>query len=518
MPITFLRSLSWSVAIALFAATSSIFYLSLNHPITADLAMLHYSAWLINEKHFVLYRDIFDINFPAPYLFHSLLGKAIGYNALPLRWVDFCLMAALGFASWKIVSPLSKSAAIFGFSLFCVLYWFGGGEYVLERDVLALVPAALAFTCAISANKKLTHVFMTGMFAAIACSMKPNSVVILPVLLWMLTTKSRTHTDKHNALSTHTPTTVIALFLLTMLLVSAIPFVWVAQAGGLQDFFTIYHNFMPIYANSRFDLWHYDNSAERWLVLAKNTLHYGGLSLLLSVPGLAWGWLCHRDNNMARLRIKQLAAMTFAFIFYEVLAGKFWFNHMFPSAYWSFLCFALLLTIPNSNTATWQKYCSPILIFPCAWLAWTLASLSYQQMQQAHDREITAPNTWRAREISNYLSTQQLSPDDTVQVLDMAGDGQAILLRAQAASATRFLIDVPLYMEPKSIPTQTIRAQFVQELQRKNPKYIVYIEQFLHVGGGNRLKEFKPLFNFVSENYSIAQQREGAYIIYHRKD
>ncbi|MEZ5494644.1 MAG: hypothetical protein R3E61_08780 [Pseudomonadales bacterium] len=98
------RGSQWLLAITLLLAAGATFFFSLNHPITADLAMLHYSAWLINEKNFVLYRDIFDINFPAPYIFHSLLGNWLGYDALPLRWIDFSLMALLGWASWKIVS------------------------------------------------------------------------------------------------------------------------------------------------------------------------------------------------------------------------------------------------------------------------------------------------------------------------------------------------------------------------------------------------------------------------------
>lgn len=129
------RSLHWILAIATFAAAGTTFYLPLNHPITADLAMLHYSAWLINEKHFVLYRDIFDINLPGPYLFHCILGKVIGYDALPLRWVDFVLMSILGWASWKIISPLSKPAAIFGFSLFCLLYWVNGGSLFTRPSI-----------------------------------------------------------------------------------------------------------------------------------------------------------------------------------------------------------------------------------------------------------------------------------------------------------------------------------------------------------------------------------------------
>ena len=99
----------------------------------------------------------------------------------------------------------------------------------------------------------------------------------------------------------------------------------------------------------------------------------------------------------------------------------------------------------------------------------------------------------------------------------MAGDGQAALLQARARSATRFLIDVPLWMQPESSATQRLRQQFVTELAQKKPAYIVYFEQFLHPGGGNRLKEFKPLYEWINSHYDMAEQREAAYIIYRRK-
>lgn len=138
-------------------------------------------------------------------------------------------------------------------------------------------------------------------------------------------------------------------------------------------------------------------------------------------------------------------------------------------------------------------------------------------MTLAHNNEKLEPMFWRARQVAVYLKSQHLQPDDTVQVLDMAGDGQAALLMAQATSATRFLIDVPLWMEPNATETQTLRKNFLQELQQKNPIFIVYFEQFLHPGGGNRLKEFKPLYEWITTHYEAAEQREAAYTIYRRK-
>lgn len=120
--------------------------------------------------------------------------------------------------------------------------------------------------------------------------------------------------------------------------------------------------------------------------------------------------------------------------------------------------------------------------------------------------------------VAHYLLAHPLGSHNTVQVLDMAGDGQAALLMAKATSATRFLIDVPLWMQPDSQEIQTLRRDFLQNLQQKNPAYIVYFEQFLHPGGGNRLQEFKPLYAWISSHYDVVEQREASYTIYRRKN
>lgn len=373
---------------------------------------------------------------------------------------------------------------------------------------MALVLAVIAFAFACDNEHSLSKIISIGTFAAIACSMKPNTVVIVPVLLWMLYSQ---------AVSNHRKLTAISLFLITIIFVLLTPFVWISLNGGLDSFSDIYRHYMPIYANSRYDLYHYENSTERWTTLFAQYLQYGGVSLLLAAPGLIWVWILNPKNTLAHKRILQLAVVNFAFTFYEVIAGKFWLNHMFPSAYWSFICCSLLLTTPNNNAKIWKKILAIIFIIPCVFLSLFIADKTLSSMTLAHNNEKLEPMFWRARQVAVYLKSQHLQPDDTVQVLDMAGDGQAALLMAQATSATRFLIDVPLWMEPNATETQTLRKNFLQELQQKNPIFIVYFEQFLHPGGGNRLKEFKPLYEWITTHYEAAEQREAAYTIYRRK-
>ncbi len=502
--------LTWLLATLIIAVATATYALSLNHPVSADLAMLHYSAWLINEKSFVLYRDIFEVNFPAPFLFHSLLGQLIGYEALPLRFVDLILLILLGAVSWKILAPISRSAAILAPSLFSLLYMINGGEFALERDFLCLLPAAAAFMFATSSTTLSLRwkTIFTAALTAIACSMKPNAVVIAPVLLWFLCQDQKQKAEKFKT---------GMLFFMCMALVAVLPFLWVIKNKGIQDFIKIYKTFIPIYTSSRYDLFHYDSTAERLANLLQNYKAWGGGAILLSLPGLIWVWFIKSGDSIARKRIIQLAIATLAFTFYEVIAGKFWLNHMFPSAYWMFLCFSLLLTTTPQNAQTWKKMLAIFLLVPVAWVGYFLANMSISQMYAAHNKEAQTPEIWRARQIATFLIKQDIKPEDTVQMLDWAGDGQAALLLAKTTSATRHLIDVPLYMEPDSPATQALRQEFIQDISAKKPRFIVYVEQFLHPGGGNRLKEFKPLMAIINQDYEIAEQREGGYIIFRRK-
>lgn len=499
---------AWLLAAPLFAAAVATFSLSLNHPVSADLAMLHYSAWLINEKSFVLYRDIFELNFPAPFMFHSLLGQWLGYEALPLRFVDLSLLVLLGIVSWKILAPISRPAALLAPSLFTLLYLINGGEFVLERDVLALIPAAAAFLFATSAGITVPwKIFLAAIFTAIACSMKPNAVVAVPAMLWFLWLDI----PQKNAAA---KLRVSAMFILCMTITAAVPFIWASQHGNFHDFIKIYKTFAPIYTASRYDLWHYGSTAERLTTLARNYFMYGGGALLLSLPGLLWAWTVKPGE---RQRILQLAAITFAFTFYEAIAGKFWLNHMFPSGYWTLLCIALLLTSAPASLQNREKVLAVFFLVPVAVLGAGLATISLAQMYAAHETEKQAPENWRARQIAKFLIRQEIKPEERVQVMDMAGDGQAALLQAKATSATRHLIDVPLYLEPDSPATQLLRKEFIQDLEVKKPRFFVYVEQYLHPGGGNRLREFRQLATMIDQDYEIAEQREGIYTIYRRK-
>ena len=122
----------------------------------------------------------------------------------------------------------------------------------------------------------------------------------------------------------------------------------------------------------------------------------------------------------------------------------------------------------------------------------------------------------RSKKIARFLQ-QNMQPGDKVQSLDGSGDGQGSLLLAQATTATRFVEDIPLYLQPESPVTQAFRREFMDSLTRNPPAYFLYIHNFFHPAGGNRLQEFKELNQFLQQHYNEAEMVDGEYTIYRRK-
>ena len=503
---TLRTAVAWGCVFAVASMAVWLITLSLSNPIRADLAMLHYSGWLMAEKNALLYRDILEINFPAPYLLHQGLNELLGRSAGALHWLDIATMVTLFAISVRILYPLSRSAAFAAPALFLLYYLLRGAEFTLERDYLLLLPVSAAFLLAMQERWHVgVRAASIGCLCGMACGLKPNAIVAAPALyavLWL-----------HAPALRATPACLrYALLASGAFLLSFLPpFLLLWQQGVMDDFLAVYRGFLPIYASARSDLYHYNNNYEYWYTLLKNYLLFGGSALLLSSAGLCWA----RWQGGDQRRLFSLAIMAFAFTGYEVIAGKFWVSHMIPSVYWTSLCFALLLTSPCTHSPSRHAIAlGGVLLFGS--VATTLGWLSLQDMQRYQYEQTHGKNF--SEQVGRFLQQQHLTDNDTVQVLDMAGDGQAALLLAGARSTTRFLIDGFLYLEPQHPVTQGLRQEFLHALQANPPVFVVYFERFLHPGGGNRLNEFHELAQFLSEHYVVDTRVEAGYTIFRRRD
>lgn len=287
------------------------------------------------------------------------------------------------------------------------------------------------------------------------------------------------------------------------------------QHADYKELLLLYKTYTPLYVSTRTDLYHYDSEKQQILtVLSMQGNHLFKMGLL-SIPGLCWAWRQHRNNPNLLLRLRSIAILTFAISWHEIIAGKFWFSHLLPPYFFAILCCSLLLTPVHKNASTLETRGAllPVIVFMAAvFIAGKLniANL-YAKHYTAENRDI------RSQKIARYLSAN-MQPSDTVQSLDGSGDGQGALLLAHAVSATRFLEDIPLYLEPNSPVTQAFRREFLDDMTKHPPMFFVYIHNFFHPAGGNRLHEFHALSSFLAENYDKAEEEDGQYTIYRHKN
>jgi hypothetical protein len=502
------NTIAWVTALSVTCLALAALWFSRYQPIEMDLAMMHYSAFLINEKHLLLYRDIFENNLPGPFLFHALIGKIFGYGAQPIRFLDTCILLGLAALSWKILAPISRVSAVFAPAFFVFVYFSGGTTVTFQRDYIATLPiaAALALLCRTKTSPK-HDAALIGALCGLACGFKPNFIVVFPALYWVLLTKiQKAFIEKLQETLIPAGSAFITIF--------SIPFLWALQHADLKELLALYKTYTPIYVSTRSDLYKYDNLHQQLVDVASMQFSHLVNMGLIAMPGLLWAWRQQRDNPLALARLRYLAIVTFAIAWHEVIAGKFWYAHLLAPYFFAVLCFSLLITPANSAACLPEKTLRLIIALFIACLGIAGGVFVDRQLYNKHyDSE---NNNIRSKKIARYLK-KNMHEGDKVQGLDGSGDGQGSLLLAQATTATRFVEDIPLYLQPDSPVTQGFRREFLDSMKKDPPAFFVYIHNFFHPAGGNRLKEFKELNQFLQQNYEETEVEDGEYTIYKRK-
>ncbi len=500
---------AWLTALSAACLALITVWFSRHQPIEMDLAMMHYSAFLINEKHLLLYREIFENNLPGPFLFHSLIGQVFGYGAHPVRFLDALVLTGLAILSWKIIGPISRTSAVLAPALFAFIYFAGGTVAAFQRDYIAILPvaAALALLCRTPIHTQ-RDAALVGALCGLACGFKPNFVVVLPALLWIIWAGAT------GGLITKIQRVLIPAGI-TFTAIFSIPFFWALQHADLKELLALYKTYTPLYVSTRSDLYHYDNREQQLLDLVSMQASHLAKMGMFAIPGLLWAWRQHRDNPAAIIRLKFLALITFALAWHEMIAGKYWLAHLLPPYFFTVLCFFLLLTPSKNKSSLFEKMLRVFFVIVVGYFAVFMAG-SYSS-QMLYNKHYDAENhDIRSKKIARFLQ-QNMQPGDKVQSLDGSGDGQGSLLLAQATTATRFVEDIPLYLQPESPVTQAFRREFMDSLTRNPPAYFLYIHNFFHPAGGNRLQEFKELNQFLQQHYNEAEMVDGEYTIYRRK-
>ena len=485
-------------------------------PITHDEAPLLYEAFLMQSEGRVPYRDIFDFQMPGSFAAYYLLGRLSGFSGyFRLRILDLGILAALLTITFLHVvrGGFGKPAAFAAALLFGLKYLQGGAYMSLQREYLLLIFIALAILInmrdVLTFKHRLLIVFIFGLAAVI----KPHAAIgLIPILLFDITDmlQRRKLTLLNAATISILPAS--AGFAIPVFMVLA----WLAFTGALTPFLDIARNYWPLYAqvNGQMEI---TAQSTRIPFLLTQSLKLGGHAIWL-LPALIGIYLVpQQQKRQAYL----LASLALCYAIYPAFSGQFFEYHYIPFVYFIVLLASLTLV---SHTESLSVKHSSFIFYPSSFLlssfilfAIILVNLrpSPTFIRQINGRPI-AKTTDRAVEIARYLE-ENLKDGDTVQPLDWTGGTLLAMLETRAHIATPYVFDFYFYHHVSTPYIQSLRADFMSDLQEAHPRFIVEVTAIDKpwLSGEDTTREFPELRVFLNENYSVTIQ-EDDYVIYER--
>lgn len=495
---------------------------SLRWPLTHDAAPLLYEAFLMQSEGRIPYRDIFDFQMPGAYAVYYLLGIVSNFGPLRLRILDMLILAALIAVAFFAMRRFGQLPALAGGILFGLAYLQGGPSLSLQREYILLVFIALALLIgmrrdSLSLKHRLTLGFLFGLSAVI----KPHAALgLLPFLLFDMADLRQRPNVSLPSLAKQSLLPMGFGFLIPISLTA----LRLAFTGALIPFLDIAANYWSLYSqiNGRMEI---NTGADRWLFILAQLPYFGGYWLWLIPAGL--GVYLHRNRETWLL-----ASLALCYAIYPALSGQFFPYHYIPFAYLILLLASLTLStihhppftihhLPFTIHHSLTIHHSPFTIYHLSSLLFLLAIILTIRPSTAFIRQLEgkpiATSTNRAAEIARFLE-RKLEPGDTVQPLDWTGGALLAMLQTRAPLATSYVFDFYFYHHVSDPYIQSLRADFMTQLQEANPRFIVEVTAIDKpwVSGEDTTRDFPELRAFLDERYSITIEHKD-YIIYERR-
>lgn len=498
--------------------------LSLRWNLAHDAAVLHYGAFLIDHYDFVPYRDLYDTSLPLTYLFHLAIGTTLGYGNMAFRIVDVAYLAALLFVTFRIMRPFGSLVAWAAVVAFGILYQSFGHFFSLQRDYLAILPAAVAIWVAGSgalAGRRWRYLVVGAMFG-LGASIKPHFVIGLPaVLLYALATDGQAIIPWKKAFDWRGFAGAVALAGVGLALAIAMPVAWVWYRGGLPALGSMVSEYLPLYStlNGKFLMM---GPREKWLYVFYETQVMGGKAglLMTTVLGLYFGLIDSTLPAAQRRLVVLLAVLTPVYLLYTLIAAKFWAHHWMPFYYFAVCSSALaLLPVEARGSATARRIF--VLVAFAVGLGMILRPAP-EFIDQVFNKTVEPGAHGRADIMTEFLA-RELEPGDTVQTLECVSGGSTTAFRRVGARlATPYICSTRFYHHLSTPTTQAFRRDFIARLEAAPPRFITSVPGMQQPRGPDTTTEFAELARFLAERYTVVLSGDSAdgasYYVYERRD
>jgi hypothetical protein len=474
---------------------------SLQWRIAHDEAPLLYEAFLMRTEGLIPYRDLFDFQMPGSFIAYSVLGLLSGFDDFRLRILDLLILSALLVITFLAMRRFGKTSAFAAAILFGLKYMQGGPSMSLQREYLLLIFIALAVYISMLDELTPKHRLTLGLLFGLAAVIKPHAAIgLIPILLFDISDMvQRLKLTLPNAATTSILTAAAGFVIPVFAMVA-----WLGVTGALTPFITIALNYWPLYSqvNGQMEV---TAGAARMSLLLNQTLCLGGHALWL-IPAAIGVYL--NQNKKTYL----LASLALCYAIYPAFSGQF-----FPYHYIPFIYFIILLASQALNVERSTLNVKPFILHLSSFIIVSALVFPSQTFIRQIQGKSISTSTDRAMEIANFLD-RKLKAGDTVQPLDWTGGTLLAMLETHARIATPYVFDFYFYHHVSNPYIQSLRADFMNDLQTANPRFIVEVTAIDKpwVTGPDTSREFPELRAFLDANYSVTIHKAD-YEIYERK-
>lgn len=459
-----------------------------------DTPLLNYAGFLINEHGRIPYREIFETSMPGTLLFHSLTGKFFGYSDLAVRILDSAFLLLTVSLIYFFLSRFSRIQGIFAALFFGLTYQSLGSQMALQRDFIGTIAVFAALITAIQRHsnpKSLISSFFSGFLLGIGASFKPQLIIFIVPILW-LSINNPENRGVRAFLAVVSGSSISIL----------IPFLWVFHLGGLNDFFKIFFNYLPLHTQISHDFSLIQWPQKFWYCLSGLFLLNDFLPLTLAtLVILLYAKRIIDSQSKSFLRI--VAILSGMGFFYPAISGQFWFYHWSP-----FLLFACISC--SFSVCLIQSFPSrpaKMLAFGAILILVAQTGISQEFSAQLRGELPPPPLGGVPDQICSYLK-QNLKPGMKVQSLDWVNGAIHGMLLAKAPTASRFLYDYHFFHHISNPFIVGLRSEFMETIKNSPPDLFVYVFLKSRVSGPDTAQDFPELGRFLFENYEITLQTE----------
>ncbi len=492
-------------------------------PMREEVSLLHYVAWLVDQRNYVPYRDVFETSFPGAFAFHVMIGRLFGYGDTAFHVFDWLWLTILLWITWRILNVFSARTAWVGAATFFALYFAQGSAMTLQRDYVGILLLALSLLLALRWQFSLRwRSVIIGFLLALAMWIKPHLLIALPVIVWMLLYP----VELSAAFSVRDRVTAVFCGMAGAFFASAVILLWLYMSGGFVPFLHMVLDYLPVYMSDdgiRSAMWLYVHidPLSPWIdryipsdLGGQNPVSAGWIWQLANITGhllehfFAWvllivagiwrGFSLTQPKTQQRQLVVALLLLCLLFWLYPVLANKYWNYHWMPYRYFAVLCGSLLV-LPAADGKLLARL---IAGASGVWFIWLISGKlpppsgeTIQQTLEIWQEQGFKQQRYPEDDVAEYLAAR-LREEDTVQIIDEGGPAPRALLLAQALPATPYLTYRQLLVNASQPIVQKMREDFIHRLQASPPRFVVdthTVPRVTHAGAPYQFPEMESL-------------------------